>query len=105
MRVTVSMSISLVLILGDLNCCVAVARARFVVLGQNGLVDLGDRRTDGGFHAPLEAHLAGKVAGIERSADGLGRSLKALVERCGSLALGQIKVSEVHVDKMHVLGR
>src|SRR5215470_12277690 len=76
MVVTVFMVISLVLIFGDLNCCVAIARARFVVGSQSGPVDLGDRRPDGGLHALPEAHLAGEVAGIERSADSLGRALE-----------------------------
>src|SRR5215469_15468997 len=79
----------LVLILGDLNGCVAAVRVRFVVCSQSGPIDLGDRRTDGSLDATLEAHLAGNVAGVEPSADGLGRSREAVVERGGSIAPGQ----------------
>src|ERR1700730_308220 len=94
---------SLVLLLRDLNCCVAAVRLRFVVCGQRGLIDLCHRRADGVLHARLEAHVSRKITVVERSTDRLGCTFQALIQHRGALAAREIEVGEVDDYRRHVL--
>jgi len=66
-----------------------------VVFGQRGPVNLCHRPAKGALLARLESHVSLKVATVERSADGLGRSSQAPIQYRGALAAREIEVGEV----------
>ena len=66
-----------------------------VVFGQRGPVNLCHRPAQGALCARLESQVSLKVAIVERSADGLGRSSQAVIQNRGALAAREIEVGEV----------